>query len=190
MLSPKCSGSIVLPALEASSRIRALNAPAPCAVTLDPNQPSANCPARRIASGPLPPNAADLLSSSRLLTLLSVGLEVFDLIVVDSSPIMGLADAPLLSSVVEATIFVVGAGQVRTKLIRAAIKRLQFSRASLIGTVITRFDARSTFGYGYGYGYGGYGYGYGHEDGGHATEPSIAAAGEHRPKLTKTQAEG
>jgi succinoglycan biosynthesis transport protein ExoP len=143
-----------------------------------------------MASGPLPPNAADLLGSSRLLTLLSVGLEVFDLIVVDSSPIMGLADAPLLSSVVEATIFVVGAGQVRTKLIRAAIKRLQFSRASLIGTVITRFDARSTFGYGYGYGYGGYGYGYGHEDGGHATEPSIAAAGEHRPKLTKTQAEG
>jgi capsular exopolysaccharide synthesis family protein len=143
-----------------------------------------------MASGPLPPNAADLLGSSRLLTLLSVGLEVFDLIVVDSSPIMGLADAPLLSSVVEATIFVVGAGQVRTKLIRAAIKRLQFSRASLIGTVITRFDARSTFGYGYGYGYGGYGYGYGHDDGGHATEPSIAAAGEHRPKLTRTQAEG
>ena len=97
---------------------------------------------------------------------------------------------PLLSSVVEATIFVVGAGQVRTKLIRAAIKRLQFSRASLIGTVITRFDARSTFGYGYGYGYGGYGYGYGHDDGGHATEPSIAAAGEHRPKLARTQAEG
>ena len=73
-----------------------------------------------MASGPLPPNAADLLGSSRLLSLLSVGLEVFDLIVVDSPPVMGLADAPLLSSAVAATIFVVGAGQVRTKLIRAA----------------------------------------------------------------------
>ena len=43
-----------------------------------------------MASGPLPPNAADLLGSSRLLSLLSVGLEVFDLIVVDSPPVMGL----------------------------------------------------------------------------------------------------
>ena len=34
------------------------------------------------------------LASSRLLSLLSVGLEVFDLIVVDGPPVMGLADAP------------------------------------------------------------------------------------------------
>ncbi|HEU4379959.1 MAG TPA: polysaccharide biosynthesis tyrosine autokinase, partial [Hyphomicrobiaceae bacterium] len=49
-----------------------------------------------MASGPLPPNAADLLASSRLLSLLSVGLEVFDLILLDGPPVMGLADAPLL----------------------------------------------------------------------------------------------
>ena len=104
-----------------------------------------------MASGPAPPNAADLLGSARLHSLLSVGLEVFDLIVVDSPPVMGLADAPLLSSAVAATIFVVGAGQVRTRVIRAAIKRLQFARASLIGTVITRFDPRSSYGYGYGH---------------------------------------
>jgi capsular exopolysaccharide synthesis family protein len=138
-----------------------------------------------MASGPLPPNAADLLGSSRLLSLLSVGLEVFDLIVVDSPPVMGLADAPLLSSAVNATIFVVGAGQVRTKLIRAAVRRLQFSRASLIGTVITRFDVRSTYGYGYGYGGYGYGYGYGQGYGGPSADPELATAETaHRPKLT------
>src|SRR5262249_39049029 len=60
-----------------------------------------------LASGPLPPNAADLLGGSRLLSLFSVGLQVFDLIVIDSPPVMGLADAPLLSSAVAATIFVV-----------------------------------------------------------------------------------
>lgn len=143
-----------------------------------------------MASGPLPPNAADLLGSSRLHSLLSVGLEVFDLIVVDSPPVMGLADAPLLSSAVTATIFVIGAGQVRTRLIRAAVKRLQFSRASLIGTVITRFDARSSYGYGYGAGYGyGYGHGYGNRAGG--AEPAIAAAEKAAPpKLTSAPAEG
>jgi capsular exopolysaccharide synthesis family protein len=141
-----------------------------------------------MASGPIPPNAADLLGTSRLLSLLSVGLEVFDLIVVDSPPVMGLADAPLLASMVAATIFIVGAGQVRTKLIRAAVRRLQVSRATLIGTVITRFDMRHSYGYDYGYGYGyGYGSGYG-EDG---AVVSVAAGREsRREKLTNSQVNG
>jgi polysaccharide biosynthesis transport protein len=125
-----------------------------------------------ISAGPLPPNAADLLGSPRLLSLLSVGGEVFDLIVVDSPPVMGIADAPLLSSALAATIFVVGAGQVRKGLVRAAIKRLQFSRGSLIGTVMTKFDVRNSYSYGYDYGYGD-GYGYGADD---AQLPKLAGA--------------
>lgn len=140
-------------------------------------------------SGPIPPNAADLLGTSRLHSLLSVGLEVFDLIVVDSPPVMGLADAPLLSNAVAATIFIISAGQVRTKLIRAAVKRLQVSRAALIGTVVTRFDAQHGYGYGYGYGYGhGYGYGYGEDSN---TGKSAAAANDARQQqLTRAQARG
>ena len=61
-----------------------------------------------IASGPLPPNAADLLGGARVLSLLSIGSEVFDLIVIDGPPVLGLADAQLLSSAAAATIFVVG----------------------------------------------------------------------------------
>jgi polysaccharide biosynthesis transport protein len=136
-----------------------------------------------LASGPLPPNAADLLGSSRFLSILSVGSQVFDLIVIDSPPVMGLADAPLLSTAVGATIFVVGAGVVRTRLIRDAVKRLRLARASVIGTVITKFDARSSYGYGYGYG----GYGYGGYYGGSA-DRSITTA--QAPELTRAQAEG
>lgn len=113
-----------------------------------------------MASGPLPPNAADLLGSARLLSLLSIGQEVFDLIVMDGPPVMGLADAPLLSNAAAATIFVIGAGQSRSGLVRGAVKRLQFARAPVIGAVLTKFDARSAgYGYGYGYGYESYGYG-------------------------------
>lgn len=108
-----------------------------------------------MASGPLPPNAADLLGSSRVLSLLSVGLEVFDLIVLDGPPVMGLADAQLLSSSTAATVFIVGAGQARMGAIRGALKRLQLSRGALIGAVLTKFDAKqAAYGYGYGYGYG------------------------------------
>ncbi len=108
-----------------------------------------------MASGPLPTNAADLLAGPRLLSLLSVGMETFDLIVLDSPPIMGLADAPLLSNATAATLLVVGAGKTRTGQVRGALKRLQFARGPVIGTMLTYFDARNAgYGYGYGYGYG------------------------------------
>jgi polysaccharide biosynthesis transport protein len=108
-----------------------------------------------VATGPLPPNAADLLGGARMHSFLSVGVEIFDLIVVDSPPVMGLADAPLLSSVAAATVFVASAGVVRIGLIRNAIKRLQFARGCVIGTVFTKFDAKGD-GYGYEYRYGAY----------------------------------
>jgi polysaccharide biosynthesis transport protein len=149
-----------------------------------------------IASGPLPPNAADLLGSARMLSLLSVGLEVFDLIIIDSPPVMGLADAPLLSSATAATIFVAGAGQVRTGLISNAIRRLVFARGTVIGTVITKFDAKLEVGYGYGYGYGhGYGYGYGYanreEDNDEEKSGSaLAKIDSLRKRVTKLRATG
>src|SRR5262245_57453788 len=108
-----------------------------------------------MASGPLPPNAADLLASARVFSLLSVGLEVFDFIVIDGPPVMGLADAPLLSSATAATVFVIGAGQARAGQVTAALKRLHHARGTVLGTVLTKFDVKnSAYGYGYGYGYG------------------------------------
>jgi capsular exopolysaccharide synthesis family protein len=111
-----------------------------------------------MSSGKVTANAADLLAGARLFSLLSTGLEVFNLIVIDGPPVVGLADAPLLSSAAAASIMVVGAGQVRTAMIRAALGRLRYARANVIGTVLTKYDAKRA-GYGYGYGYGGYGYG-------------------------------
>ena len=107
-----------------------------------------------IASGPLPPNAADLLGGPRVPSLLSVGCEVFDLIIIDGPPVLGLADAPLLASVASATVFIVAAGTTRTAVIRGALKRLQLARANLIGSVLTKYDAQSvTYGYGYSVGH-------------------------------------
>lgn len=104
-----------------------------------------------IASGPLPPNAADLLGGPRLLSLLSIGCEVFDLIVIDGPPVLGLADAPLLSGAAAATIFVVSAGGAKINVVKGSLKRLQLARANLIGAVLTKYDAkRVPYGYGYG----------------------------------------
>lgn len=114
-----------------------------------------------MASGPLPPNAADILGGTQVFSLISVALEIYDLVIFDSPPMLGLADAQLLSAAASATIFVIGAGDARRGMVRGALRRLQLARALTIGLVLTKFDSRAS-GYGYGYGYGGYGYGYGY----------------------------
>lgn len=127
-----------------------------------------------MASGPLPPNAADLLSNARLHSLVSVGLEVFDLIVIDGPPVMGIADAALLANATAGTLFVVSANQARLSLVRGSLRRLQFGRASILGAVLTKYDAKAA-----GYGYGSdYGYGYGANNDSQRSVPENSA--QHR----------
>lgn len=108
-------------------------------------------------SGHLPPNAADLLGSPHLLSLLSDSQEVFDLVIIDGPPVLGIADALLLSNAAEGTVFAIGSGVARVGAVRSALRRLELSKCPVIGIVVTKFDAKAA-GYGYGYSYG-YGYG-------------------------------
>ena len=108
-----------------------------------------------IAAGPKPPNAAELLSGPRLEALVERLLKKFDHVVIDSPPVLGLADAPLISSCVEGVVYAVQARGARASLIRAAIQRLRASNATILGVVLTKFEAkRAHYGYGYDYGYG------------------------------------
>ena len=114
-----------------------------------------------IVAGPLPPNPAELLSGSKLVSLLTVGGETYDHVVIDGPPVLGLADAPILANAVEGTILVVTSGKSRINTAQAALKRLLAARARLIGALLTKYDAKAV-GYGYGahYQYEGY-YAYG-----------------------------
>jgi len=108
-----------------------------------------------VPSGPLPPNPAELLGGPKMLSLLTLASEKFDVVVIDAPPVMGLADAPLLASVANGTLLVISAKETRRGMIRGALKRLAFARARIIGVVMNKFDFRTAgYGYGYGYGYG------------------------------------
>jgi succinoglycan biosynthesis transport protein ExoP len=107
-----------------------------------------------MASGPLPPHAPELLASSQLPSLLSAGVNGFDLIVIDAPPVAGMADALVLSNVAAATVFVVAAGQSRKGSIRHALKRLELVRSPVVGAVITKLDAKADSYYRYEYLYG------------------------------------
>lgn len=108
-----------------------------------------------MSAGPIPPNAAELLTGSRLSLLITRLQEHFDHIVIDSPPVMGLADAPLIASRVEGVIYAVESHGIRAPLVKTAIGRLVSANAHVIGAVLTKFEARRTYhGYEYGYGYG------------------------------------
>jgi capsular exopolysaccharide synthesis family protein len=112
-----------------------------------------------ITTGPLPPNPAELLHDDNMLRLLAYGLQNYDQIIIDGPPVMGLADAPILASIVEGTILVVSAGTTRKHAAAVALKRLHAAQARVVGALINKFEAKhAAYGYGYGYGYGGYSY--------------------------------
>jgi polysaccharide biosynthesis transport protein len=110
-----------------------------------------------LTTGPLPPNPAELLAGPKLGLLLTTAAEFFDIIIIDGPPVMGLADVPILSSVVDGTVLVVESGKTRRGLVRNALKRLHFARARVLGIVLSKYQAKHAPSYGYGYGYG-YGY--------------------------------
>lgn len=107
-----------------------------------------------MSAGPIPPNAAELLTGNRLSLLISKLLESYDHVVIDSPPVMGLADAPLIASRVEGVVYTVESHGIRASLVKAALGRLASANAHIVGGVLTKFESsKSHYGYGYEYGY-------------------------------------
>ena len=82
-------------------------------------------------------------------------------VIIDGPPVMGLADAPIISSSVEGVLMVIEAGETRKGMAVNAVKRLRSARAHIIGTLINKLEAKHTP---YNYVYGNYSYHYGVDD--------------------------
>lgn len=115
-----------------------------------------------LCAGEVPPNPSEMLSSRRLAEVLQELAEVYDWVVVDSSPVLPVSDAVALSRNVDGTIVVAQAGRTTRRQLMNSLDQLQQVSATMVGLVFNRVSTkrRISGGYGYGgYGYGGYGYG-------------------------------
>jgi capsular exopolysaccharide synthesis family protein len=97
-----------------------------------------------IPSGPIPPNPADLLASPRLQAVIEELAALFDVVVIDSPPVLGLADAPLLSALVDGVVMVIEASRGRRGALKASLRRLRTMRANMLGGVLTKFDPKTS----------------------------------------------
>jgi non-specific protein-tyrosine kinase len=107
-------------------------------------------------AGPVPPFPAELIDSARMENLLQEWQAQFDFIVIDSPPILPIADARSLSSLAEATVLVARAGRTtRVALLRAyeiLLKHAKDKRVPSIGVVLNGVSLHSAGYYGF-YGY-------------------------------------
>jgi len=94
-----------------------------------------------MTTGPLPPNPVELLSSMKLLSLLSQLEEHFAHVIVDGPPVLGLADAIVLCNQVDNSVFVIESGKTRKGQAKAALKRLYQSGVHPLGVILTKIDA-------------------------------------------------
>ncbi|MEP5759307.1 MAG: polysaccharide biosynthesis tyrosine autokinase, partial [Litoreibacter sp.] len=102
--------------------------------------------------GKIPPNPSDILSSNELQEFINKYRDEYSLILFDSSPVLGLADAPTLARFVDGTVFILEANRVPFSQARTSVKRLQSMGGTVMGMVLTKYQAEKA-GYGYGYDY-------------------------------------
>jgi len=116
-----------------------------------------------MASGPLPPNPAELLSGHKMLELIELARTKFDYVIIDSPPILGLADVIVIAKLADAVLLQIRSGSTHRAAVQQALKRLANVRIRPLGCILTRVRHNMN---GYGYEYDYY-YSYGdHEHGG------------------------
>lgn len=108
--------------------------------------------------GEIPPNPTEVIDSPEFRAFIQKCSEDYSLVILDASPVMGLADAPILSSLVDGTIFVLEANRVSFSQARNAVRRIKAAGGNVIGVILTKYRALQA-GDSYSYQYGYYEYG-------------------------------
>jgi capsular exopolysaccharide synthesis family protein len=104
-----------------------------------------------LASGPLPPNPSELLSSVRAGEVLAELRAEFDMVLLDSPPLLPVTDAAVLSTHVHATLLVATAGVTTRRELARSVELLRHVEAPLVGTVLNGVSSEGGYGYTYGY---------------------------------------
>ena len=102
-----------------------------------------------VVSGPMPPNPAELLSSERMRQLVREATREYRCVIIDSPPLLNVADSRILATMVEGLILVVEGGATPRDLAQRAQACVRHVGAAVIGVVLNNLDLRADGGYYY-----------------------------------------
>jgi succinoglycan biosynthesis transport protein ExoP len=95
-------------------------------------------------------HATNLLGSKKMVALLGELRDRFDLIVIDSPPLMAAADARILARLSDATVLAVRWGSTRRQAVKMSVRQLLAAGAPLAGGLLTMVNAKKHAQYSYG----------------------------------------
>jgi capsular exopolysaccharide synthesis family protein len=107
-----------------------------------------------LGAGPLPPNPAELLGTQGAHEIFAALRGSFDLVLIDSPPVLPVTDGVVLSQMSDATLLVVAAGQTRRGELQRSVERLEQVNAPVVGLILN--EVTRMRGANYGYQSGGY----------------------------------
>ena len=114
-----------------------------------------------ITAGPIPPNPSELINRQKFVEFISLLREKYENIIIDTPPIMLVADSLQIAKHVDATIYMCRYNYTQKELLTLLNEQNDSKALQNIGIVFN--DIKDNIGYGYGYGYG-YGNNYGEKD--------------------------
>ena len=103
-----------------------------------------------ITAGQPSAEASELLQSDRMSHLLDNLREQYDVVVLDSPPVLAVVDARVLAQMSDITVLLINWGKTRRKIVQSAIALLQEAEPTLLGCVLNNVDVKRMSGYGYG----------------------------------------
>lgn len=103
-----------------------------------------------LTAGGAPSNPIDFVSSESFAKVLNSLRNSFDLIVIDSSPVIAVSDSRVLGRLVDKSVFVVRWAETRREVVRHGIKQLIDAHVDLAGIVLSRVNVKKHAKYGYG----------------------------------------
>ena len=102
-----------------------------------------------LSAGPIPPDSIRLLASQKMQDLMSELQGAFDLIIYDTPPLVGFADANLLAANTNGLILVAGLGNLKRTIFQQALEELQVSGTPILGVIANKSKDATPASYSY-----------------------------------------
>lgn len=93
-----------------------------------------------LPSGKIPPNPSEMIGSMTMDMLLEKLSEIYDLIIIDSPPILAVTDAQIISTKVDGTLIVVRSGKTKIETLNLAKSTLDKVNAKILGAILNGRD--------------------------------------------------
>lgn len=99
-----------------------------------------------ITSGTIPPNPSELIGSERMKEFLAEMQKRYDLILIDTPPVIAVTDGQIVSTLVDGMLLIISSGVTQTELAKRSKELILKVGGKVIGLVLNNFDISNTYG--------------------------------------------